>query len=127
MRTVIAPVLARCLAWAAFAALALGACACQSRNAAFEGSTWRLSYDTPNYKGAYDITFEAGGKLRSNNPHDNTPDNDRWTREGDQVRILFNDGFATFEGKLITPGQIQGTASSTSAGTWTWQAVRKSN
>jgi hypothetical protein len=123
-----APALARRAALLAAAiALALPLAACQRGGDRFEGSTWHLSYDTPNYKGAYDITFAAGGKLRSNNPHDKTPDNDRWTREGDQVRITFNDGFATFEGQLVTPGQIQGSASSASAGTWLWQAVRKSN
>lgn len=108
-------------------ALTLPLAACQSGGNTFEGSTWHLSYDTPNYKGSYDITFAPEGRLRSNNAHDNTPDNDHWTREGDRVVITFNNGFATFEGQLVTPGQIKGTASSTSAGTWQWQAVRRSN
>ncbi|WP_169717431.1 hypothetical protein [Comamonas serinivorans] len=118
----------RLAAGLAAGATALALAGCQSAGAErFEGSTWHLSYDTPGYKGSYDITFAADGVLRSNNPHDNTPDNDRWTRNGEQVQITFNDGFATFDGRLVTPGQIQGTAQSASAGTWTWQAVRKHN
>lgn len=106
------------------AAMLLSACQVPTQSDAVEGSTWHLSYDTPAYHGAYDVTFGAGGKLHSNNVHDKTPDNDRWQSDGEHVQLIFNDGYATFEGKRVSPDLIEGTAS-VKAGSISWQAKRK--
>ena len=88
------------------------------------GSRWQLRFATGAYQGDYSITLGPGGKLSSSNPQDNTPDNDRWEQHGSQVLLLFNDGFARFEGDWLPTQRLAGRASSPSAGDWHWEAER---
>ena len=86
------------------------------------GSRWHLRFAAGAYLGDYSITLAPGGKLISSNPQDNTPDNDRWEQHGSQVLLLFNDGFARFEGEWLPTQRLEGRASSPSAGDWPWEA-----
>ncbi len=88
------------------------------------GSRWQLRFAAGAYQGDYSITLAPGGKLISSNPQDNTPDNDRWEQHGSQVLLLFNDGFARFEGEWLPTQRLAGRASSPSAGDWPWEAER---
>ena len=88
------------------------------------GSRWQLRFAAGAYQGDYSITLAPGGKLISSNPQDNTPDNDRWEQHGSQVLLLFNDGFARFEGDWLPTQRLAGRASSPSAGDWHWEAER---
>ena len=88
------------------------------------GSHWQLRFAAGDYQGDYSITLAPGGKLISSNPQDNTPDNDRWEQHGSQVLLLFNDGFARFEGDWLPTQRLAGRASSPSARDWHWEAER---
>ncbi len=88
------------------------------------GSRWQLRFAAGSYQGDYAITLAPGGKLSSANPQDHTPDNDRWEQHGSDVLLLFNDGFARFEGQWLPTRRLAGTASSPSAGGWQWEAER---
>jgi hypothetical protein len=75
-----------------------------------EGSRWSLSYTAPSGEHSYDVEFSGSDILRLHNPHDTTPDNDRWRQSGAVIELTMNDGFVTYRGLFQDPGLIRGMA-----------------
>jgi hypothetical protein len=89
-------------------------------------SRWTLSFHNPKFgKKEFDLVFYADGKLGYLSPANTTPDNDFWEQIGNKVILKVNYGFAIYEGELINPNTLAGTATSKTGGTWEWKASRK--
>lgn len=87
------------------------------------GTRWHLTYDNASFGHVeYEIKFLPGGKLFNNHPNEATPDNDRWSRTGNEVELRFNDNYAIYKGTWLNARQMKGTARSEAGGDWEWQA-----
>ncbi|HLB64108.1 MAG TPA: hypothetical protein VJJ46_04655 [Anaerolineales bacterium] len=71
----------------------------------------------------YELVFHSGGRLENSHPNESTPDNDAWVQTGDTVILLFNDSYATYEGR-INGETISGTAVNIRGAVWSWDAYR---
>ena len=72
---------------------------------------------------SYTLTFEKGGKLKSNHPNDNTPNNDNWKQTRTQIHFEFNDGFSQYDGEMKSLNRIEGSATN-GMDDWKWKMKR---
>lgn len=72
------------------------------------------------------LTFYENGKFTNHNPRSQTPDDEIWSVEGNQLTFSFNSGYATYIGTISNDGnQIAGTAHNKNGHKWSWTATRK--
>ncbi len=89
------------------------------------GTRWTLSYTAPSGEHSYDLEFAEEGALRLHNPHDSTPDNDRWAQSGAVVELSMNDVFVSYRGLFQDGDLIRGVADN-GHDTWPFVLVRRS-
>lgn len=57
---------------------------------------------------SYAIAFLQNGKLSSEHPNDQTPDNDQWEQKGKRVTFYFNNKFSSYYGIRVSKDTIRG-------------------
>lgn len=58
------------------------------------GTTWQLTDLDPSDPVHHKVTFEEGGRLRTDHPRDTTSDDDEWVETGDGVQFWYNNRFS---------------------------------
>ena len=89
------------------------------------GRAWRVSDAYPSgVVAVYDVVFGDRGRLTSlEMVADPTEGDDRWEQLADTVTLSFNDGYASYEGKLSQDGDsISGSATNQQGLEWSWSA-----
>lgn len=73
------------------------------------------------------LVFLPKGKLIVYGPGGTGPRNQHmnsWKRKDSQIILKMNDGFATYEGKLISDSMLVGNGSNQKGGNWKWSATK---